>query len=404
MNVVTSFLSFRTIYLDFFTLGPETSTLRAISFQDSSALSFIRNPHFFAIDLSAICLTSDPTTSSVTLLCQHLFLLFIGALRSFGRMDYPYFQQTNRRYNVGSVTNHNNLYFLNASTSYTANQHHGHGQTVSFNNGTSTFSQSPQPPTVYEDDVQRAIRASLEDEALRLGHSSRQMPLWNSDRRSETGTASITNGRNGLLTSPVSWDVQSEDAPPSLLEPPSSQSLTPPPTYSSLGLQSPNDPPGSPRIVELPLYNEAPPSQPPSQLPSTGRNKPLPASEIAFQPRKPLDFQQFKKDNHLHGSQAVRGFEAELEWWEKRCHVGGCKDKHAHRTIEVQKKGKKWEDGWGGYHRSGPRNVGLRIDSSFCEAHTCRSGGFGRTGKFCKCPKYPWAKYCTCCMEAGRLE
>lgn len=247
-----------------------------------------------------------------------------------------------------STANNNRFYFINAGNNYTLNQYHGALQSTSFENGASTYCQNARA-TRHDDETQQAIRASLNDEALRLSRASGSAPDHGESRRGQRAGSRVTNSCNHALSSTMSCDTQSEfadidrsspqaqDAPSFSIAPSSPRPTTPPPAYTSLPLQSTNILP-RPRTAALPAEYEAPSFYPPHNLPSAVENKPLLASETAFPPRKPLSFHSFKKKTFLLGPQAKREYEKELEWRERHCRVEGCKDKRTHRTIEIQKK------------------------------------------------------------------
>lgn len=103
-------------------------------------------------------------------------------------------------------------------------------------------------------------------------------------------------------------------------------------------------------------------------------------------------------------------FGAQSTWADKkpstkvdsRCLVKGCKHRHVHRDFPITNCETKTS--WLGDTQTSVRQGVLNICSRFCRDHTCRSGGYGRGGRFCECPKDPGERRCACCVVAGREE
>lgn len=120
-------------------------------------------------------------------------------------------------------------------------------------------------------------------------------------------------------------------------------------------------------------------------------------SELAFTLRKLPSECQKAMNNFLYAPQA----RAQAEKKESRCMVQGCKHAHVHRTLQVQEQ--EIQDGRRGT-RTKTQWMVKRVKSSFCNDHTCRVNGAGKGGYFCKHPKYPDERMCTCCIAKGAKE
>lgn len=95
--------------------------------------------------------------------------------------------------------------------------------------------------------------------------------------------------------------------------------------------------------------------------------------------------------NFLYGAQSrTKSFHDD-----KRCRVSGCHKKHVHRTT--QKEQRVTTHLWGG-KTTRTRMVYRRVNSMFCQEHTCRGKGVGWYGVFCGCPKCPEDRLCGCCQ------
>lgn len=79
---------------------------------------------------------------------------------------------------------------------------------------------------------------------------------------------------------------------------------------------------------------------------------------------------------------------------DKLCRVEGCGEKHVCRTLSLgPSRGR-------GAAAAAEISIPRVVRSLFCQEHTCRGGGAGRDGRFCKCPKFPGPdRLCGCCAE-----
>lgn len=78
------------------------------------------------------------------------------------------------------------------------------------------------------------------------------------------------------------------------------------------------------------------------------------------------------------------------------CRVMGCPEQHVHRML--QKEPRKVGGGflYGGQKKMKEHGQ-TKVVSDFCDLHTCRGRGEGRSGQFCQCPSYPGDRFCWCC-------
>lgn len=306
-----------------------------------------------------------------------------------------------------TTVNNNSYMHLNNQPNTTINQRYDPRTTNNFNshNNTNSHNNSDSHNTTDSHN-------SVDNRNMSMNH--RHAP------QTTNQNMNTNNSRREIAPSREQNDPQEptrEHQPPSSLQPPSHSSST-----ASSRTAIPDYPgryPGPPSPLRNGFFttasssraatpqdyqSTAAPSSPRSDYSSTPapRSTTAQPSESFFRVRKPLKKSLVNPTNSIFGAQST--------WSDKRphpvkdegrCFVDGCEHHRTHRSVDGRRH--KVADWMGGGARREEAGV-VRVMSDFCDRHTCRSGGAGRRGRFCACPKYPGDRRCSCCVGRGVEE